>query len=174
MGIYTHVLEHSGGASVAEISSHVEVERFTRPMRVFDGRERFALTLWSLPPGMSYTKAVKAGLDALEFIQAGGSAEAITVDIRKVGGSQWGAEWVRYVVGHPHTEPEPLEVAIALPHGPEMVSRSEVFTADEAADLFFTYYKTGDIPTTYALRPVEGFTKDGRNLDLRDEASSTF
>ncbi len=103
-----------------------------------------------------------------------GKCRGITVDIRKVGGSQWGAEWVRYVVGHPHTEPEPVEVAIALPHGPEMVSRSEVFTADEAADLFFTYYKTGDIPTTYALRPVEGFTKDGRNLDLRDEASSTF
>jgi len=59
-------------------------------------------------------------------------------------------------------------VPITLPFGPEMVSRSEVFTADEAAELFFTYYKTGGILAEYTLRPVEGFTKDGRNIDLRD------
>jgi hypothetical protein len=116
---------------------------------------------------MSYAQAVKAGLDGLEFIQAGGTAGAMTVDLRKPGGSQWGADWVRYVVGHPHTEPEQLDVPITLPHRPEMISRSEVFTADEAAELFFAYYKTGDFPAEFTLRPVEGFTKDGRNLDLR-------
>ena len=110
MGIYTHVLEYSGGVSVVEISSHVPVDRFARPMRIFDGVEHFALTLWPLPPGLDYDAAVKTGQDALAFIQAGGCAEAMTVDIRKPGGSQWGADWVSYVVGHPHTEPEPLDV----------------------------------------------------------------
>jgi len=50
-----------------------------RPMRIFDGVERFALTLWPLPPGLDYDAAVKAGQDALEFIQAGGTAEAMPV-----------------------------------------------------------------------------------------------
>lgn len=50
-----------------------------RPMRIFDGVERFALALWPLPPGLDYDAAVKAGQDALEFIQAGGTAEAMPV-----------------------------------------------------------------------------------------------
>ena len=147
---------------------YADLGKFGNPLRRLNGNERFALTLWALPPGLDYEKAVKTGQDALAFIQAGGCAEAMTVDIRKPGGSQWGADWVRYVVGHPNSEPEPLDVPITLPFGPEMVSRSEVFTADEAAELFFTYYKTGGILAEYTLRPVEGFTKDGRNIDLRD------
>lgn len=166
MGVHTHVLEFSGGRLIATFG-YADFGKFANPLRQFNGVERFALTLWALPPGLDYDEAVKAGQDALEFIQAGGTADAMTVDIRKPGGSHWGADWVRYVVGHPHTEPEPLDVEITLPH-PEMVCRSEVFTTDEAADLFFTYSKTGDIPAQYALRPVQGFTKDGRNLDLRD------
>ena len=105
----------------------------------------------------------------MEFIQAGGSADALTVDVRKAGGSQWGMNWVRYVVGHPHADPEPLDVAITLPRAPEMVSRSEVFNPDEAGELFFSYYKTGEIPAGYVLRPVQGFTKDGGNVTLAAE-----
>jgi hypothetical protein len=169
MGTYTHVLEANGGSSVVEIGQHVEAEKFARPMRGFDGVDRFALTLWALPPGMDYNKAVDAGEDALEFIQAGGSADALTVDIRKAGGSEWGVDWVRYVVGRDRSIPEPLDVAITLPRAPEFVSRSEVFTPDEAAELFFAYYRTGDIPPGYVLRPAQGFTKDGGNITLGDE-----
>lgn len=168
MGIYTHVLEYSGGRTVVEITNYTDIEEFLQPMRIFDGQERFALTLWALPPGMDSNKAIKAGVDALEFIQAAGSAEALMVDIRKAGGSQWGMDWVRYIVGHPHSGPEPADVAIKLPHGPEMVSRSEVFGPDEAAELFFTYFKTGEVPAGYTLRPVQGFGKDGRNITLHD------
>jgi hypothetical protein len=46
-------------------------------MRAFDGVDRFALTLWVLPPGLDYDdEALKLGQDALEFIQTGGSALA--------------------------------------------------------------------------------------------------
>jgi hypothetical protein len=168
MGTYTHVLEYNGGRSVVEISSYADIEKFARPMRLFDGEERFALTVWALPPGMDYAKAVKAGVDALEFIQAGGTADAMMVDLRKAGGSQWGVDWVRYVVSRAHAAAEPLDVAIKLPHGPELVSCSEVFTADEASELIFSYYKTGAVPAGYILRPVQGFSKDGRNITLRD------
>jgi hypothetical protein len=166
MGINTHVVEYSGGRSVTSIDEYADVEEFARPMRIFDGVERFALTLWALPPGLDYETAVKSGQDALEFIQAGGSAEGLTVDIRKSGGSQWGVDWVRFVVGHTHSGAEPVDVPIKLPRSSEFVSRSEVFTPDEAAKLFYSYYKTGDIPAGYSLRPVQGFTKDGGNITL--------
>jgi hypothetical protein len=51
-----------------------------------------------------------------------------------------------------------------------MVSAAEVFAADEAAELFISYYRTGDIPPGYVLRPVEGYTRDGGLIDLRGVA----
>jgi hypothetical protein len=105
-----------------------------------------------------------------QHIQAAGRADAMTVEICKAGGAQWGVDWVRYVVGHPHPDDAPLDVPIVLPHSTEMRSRYEIFDADEAAQLFFSYYNTGDIPSTCTLRPEQGFTRDGGNIDLRDRA----
>ncbi|WP_236737354.1 hypothetical protein [Mycolicibacterium llatzerense] len=78
-----------------------------------------------------------------------------------------GATWVRYCIGHPHNGSLPLDVAIELPKGAEYVTAAEVFAAEEAADIFVSYYRTGDIPPGYVLRPVEGYTADGGNIDLR-------
>jgi hypothetical protein len=73
---------------------------------------------------------------------------------------------VRYAVGHPHEDNPPLDVAIKLPHSVQMISRPEVFTADEAAELFYSYYTTGDIPSEYTLRPIEGYRDDGVYLAI--------
>jgi hypothetical protein len=62
-------------------------------------------------------------------------------------------------------------VPIVLPASTEMRSAAEIFDADEAAELFFSYYKTGDIPAGYTKRPEQGFTQDGDNIDLRDHVS---
>ncbi|MED5811081.1 hypothetical protein VST63_01795 [Mycolicibacterium sp. 050232] len=161
-------MEYSGGSSIVSLGGWVDVDTFAGPLRAFDGSERFALTLWALPPDMDYVEAVRAGREALEYIQSAGSAEAMTVEIRKAGGSQWGANWVRYVVGHPHSTAAPLDVPIVLPQSTEMIARHEVFGADEAAELFYSYYQSGDISPDYALRPVEGYIAGGGNIDLRD------
>ncbi|MCV7159016.1 hypothetical protein H7J55_16230, partial [Mycolicibacterium brisbanense] len=138
---YTHVVEYNGGTSIAEIG-HADVRRFARPLHAFNCSDRFALTLWALPDGMDYEKARATGHDALAYLQAGGSADTLTLDIRKDGGSEWGADWVRYVVGHPPAEERPrLVVPIPLPRGAEMVAQNELFGADEAADLFYSYFK---------------------------------
>jgi hypothetical protein len=167
---YTHVLEYDGGALVASLGGRVDIDEFAAPLRRFNGTSQFALTLWRLPDGMDYDDARRAGQDATEYLQAAGSPDAITVEIRRTGGSEWGADWVRYVVGHANNEDEPLDVPVTLPHSTEMINRAEVFGPDEAADLFVRYYTTGDIPAEYALRPAEGFTRDGRNIDLRNQA----
>ncbi|BBX85542.1 hypothetical protein [Mycolicibacterium aubagnense] len=63
-----------------------------------------------------------------------------------------------------------MDVPIQLAHGVKLISRSQVFAADEAAELFYTYHTTGDIPDGYALQPVEGYRADGNTVDLSDAA----
>lgn len=138
---------------------------FQSPLRQLNGVDRWYITLFPLPAGKRYNEVRNDA--TTEFLQAGGSAEKMMLDLRKPGGEQWGAKWVRYIVGHSHPDAEPIDVTIKLPKGPELVSASEVFGADEAGEIFYNYYKTGDIPSGYALRPVEGYTADHEIIDLR-------
>src|SRR5256885_1768117 len=134
-------MESNGGALIVEMGNRAEIDEFAAPLRRFNGADRFALTLWALPAGMNYDQARASSRDALEYIQAAGRADALTVEIRAAGGSEWGAEWVRYVVGRAHTGELPtLDVAIELPRNIELIARHEVFDADEAAGLFYGYY----------------------------------
>jgi hypothetical protein len=165
VAVYTHVRE-SGSGNVVSFDSYAQIGEFARILHGFNGADRFALLLWALAPGMDYDHGVAAGLNR-EYIQAAGRADGMTVEICKAGGEQWGVDWVRYVIGHPHEGDAALDVPIVLPARTELRSRYEIFDADEAAELFFSYYKTGDIPSGYELRPEQGFTKDGGNLDLR-------
>ncbi|MBS9532917.1 hypothetical protein KIH27_04855 [Mycobacterium sp. M1] len=168
MAVFTHVLQYSSG-QVCSLD-WTDLDEFSRVLRRFDGVEHFVLLLWALPPGMDYKEGVAAGADR-EYLQALGRADAMTVEICKAGGAQWGVDWVRYVIGHPHDGDEVQDVPIVLPRSTEMRSRQQLFDADEAAQLFYSYYKTGDIPPGYTLRPEQGFTKDGGNIDLRPQVS---
>ena len=167
MAAFTHVLEYDGGIFTREIGPSADINVFADTLRRFDGAAPWALSLWALPDGKGYDKMLEAGEETTAYLQAGGRHDAMTVQIRKPGGHQWGVESVRYIVGHPHDGNPPADVPIALPRSTEMVSRPEVFDATEAAELFFNYYATGDIGTQYSLRPVEGWTADGTNVDLR-------
>jgi hypothetical protein len=166
---YTHVVKYDGGVSISSISNRRDISVFANPLHRFNGHKPWALGLEATPDGMSYPDMVQAGIDTTEYLQAAGSGpEAITVEIRKPGGQQWGADWVRYVVGRPHEGEAPLDVPFKLPRSIQLVSGYEVFGADEAAELFYTYYQTGDIPARYSLRPVEGYTAQGGLINLRD------
>lgn len=164
MGVPTHAMIYtSGWASVMD--RNAGPLQFRGPLGVLDGVENWCVTFYPLPEGKSFEEV--RGTEIWNFLQAGGRADAMTLDMRTLGGAQWGVDGVRYVIGHPHDGTPPLNVPIELPRGAEMVSAPEVFTADEAADIFFTYYQTGDIPPGYALRPVEGYTYAGGWRDLR-------
>jgi hypothetical protein len=168
MSAKTHVMEYTGG-SAATMGSGSSRLQFRGPLGAMDGVENWYLTFSPLPPGKTFEE-VRHG-DTPEYLQAGGRADKMTLDIRKPGGEQWGVVGVRYVIGHAHDGNPPLDVPIELPRGPEFVSAPEVFTSDEATEIFFTYYKTGDIPEGYSLRVVEGYTPEGAPVDLRGIAS---
>lgn len=168
MALYTHLLKYDGGVQVVAMYK-AYIHDFANPLHRFNGENPWALGLAPLPDGMEYDDMVKAGMDSTEYLQAAGSdPETITVQIRKRGGQQWGVEWVRYVVGHSHEGDAPLDVPIKLPSSTQMVAHYEVFNADEATELFDTYFKTGDIPASYRLRPIDGYTADGAIFDVRN------
>jgi hypothetical protein len=103
-----YVLKYDGSVLVSEISNRRDISAFANPLRRFNGDDQWALMLAPLPPGQSYPDVVEAGDWFTDYIQAAGSGpDAITVEIRKPGGRQWGADWVRYVVGHPHNDDAP-------------------------------------------------------------------
>ena len=138
---------------------------FLQQLRRFDGSDVWAMILSPLPSGSRSRPLSERASAATEYLQAAGRADAMTMEIRKRGGQDWGASWVRYVIGHPHRGPAVLDVAITLPRSTEMIARSEVFDADEAATLFDAYYQTGNVPAEYTLRPVEGYTEDDGYID---------
>ncbi|WP_078315393.1 hypothetical protein [Mycobacterium sp. D16Q16] len=163
MGVPTHAMVYtSGGAATMDGGSGPL--QFLGPLRQFGKNGNWFLLFYRLPEGKTFEEVRNEATE--QFIQAAGDAAAMTVEIRKPGGEQWGAKWVRYTIGHPHDGDLPLDVAIPLPNGDQMVSRAEVFDADEAAQLFISYYRTGDLPEGYVLRPVEGYTADGDLVEL--------
>jgi hypothetical protein len=168
MGVPTHVMEYSGD-TVATLGAGAGPLQFQGPLRALDGSDNWCLVLYALPPGKDYPDI--AGTATLEYIQAAGRADRMAVEIRKPGGQQWGVEWVRYVIGHPHEGNPPIDQAIELPQSTQMISRAEAFDAEEAARLFICYFKTGDIPADYVLRPEEGYTTDGKFVDLRSSTA---
>lgn len=167
MSGYTHVITYDGGVLVSEIGAGRDISAFLNPLRNFNGDDQWSLGLAPIPSGRTYTEMVRAGELSTRYLQAAGLPHTLTVEIRKPGGQQWGVDSVRYTVGRPRSGAEPLDVPIQLARGVKLVSRAQVFTADEAAGLFFAYYTTGDIGGGYELQPVEGYRSDGTAVDLR-------
>jgi hypothetical protein len=159
----THIMILSDGWAVG-VGGFSYPLLFRGPLSGLGKDGNWYVTFYRLPDGKRYEDVRHEA--TTEYIQAAGDAQAMAVEIRKPGGEQWGATWVRYVVGHQHQRsPEP-DTAIRLPQSDLMVCLTEVFDADEAAQLFMNYHKTGDIPPGYTMRPVEGYTANGELIAL--------
>jgi len=170
MGIPTHAMEYTGGSALA-MGSGAGWLQFFGPLNMLGKNGNWYVIFFALPDGVSYDQMRAEKICATEYVQAGGTAEKMAVEIRKLGGEQWGAKWVRYGIGHPHDGVAPVDVPLELPNGTEWISAPEVFAAGEAAQIFISYYKTGAIPNEYVLRPIEGYDADGRLIDLRGVTS---
>ncbi|AJR30141.1 hypothetical protein [Mycolicibacterium fortuitum] len=99
MSGFTHVLTYDGGVLVAQLPGGCDVSTFSNPLHRFNGEDQWGLGLAPLPPDKTYEEMEKAGELSTEYIQAVGLPDAMTVEIRKPGGEQWDAAWVRYTVG---------------------------------------------------------------------------
>ena len=116
-----------------------------------NGTSFWALGLWRAPDGADLLEDIPLSEN---YIQCAGSAEALTVELRVVDASGVAHQ---YVIGKAVGDQagDPSEV-IPWDEGRRStrVYPNEVFTADEAADIFYAYFLTDTIPTTYPHRQL--------------------
>lgn len=153
MNPVTHALTMNG-----RISGELK-DRFDSPevligkrLSLLDGTRRFSLMLWALPPGVPLDHVdIASGPD--EYIQSAGSRDRMTVEVRRLEAGQPR----QYVVGRDARPSggENRDEVIKWDGIETTVRSSEVFTADQAADLFVSYYATGWIPHSYSLRLLD-------------------
>ncbi|MGO2521103.1 MAG: hypothetical protein ACTH8F_13350 [Microbacterium sp.] len=115
-----------------------------------DGEEQYTYIIWrALNPGKGF---VTPNDMTDSFMQAAGFSEGITVEVGIPGPD---GERHLYTVGRP----EPVDgTKTLIPISDTRavrVSSNEVFTADEAAVIFYTYYLTDTVSQPYVLRELD-------------------
>lgn len=125
-----------------------------RRLGLLDGVVRYSLSLWRPPVGVPFDRVDLVDWPQ-QYVQAAGSADGMTVEVRRLG--EPGRR--QYVVGRAGLETSGPPVEIVIPwNGCETgVYSSEVFSAAEAAEaaeVFAGYYDTGQVPGTCRLWPL--------------------
>ncbi|MFG1781836.1 hypothetical protein ACGFIU_05335 [Rhodococcus oryzae] len=152
--ITTHLFTFNG-SGISARGPHARLESFTRPLRRFNGNDRFSLNLAKMPSPTWLDDLTEDDMRRMgeEYLQCAGSAEAMSVEIRtKVGGVPR-----LYTIGRPGLRQGEPTVEIPFQEGNRVlhVYPSEVFIADEAAGMFFEYHCSNSIPEGLQLREID-------------------
>ena len=115
-----------------------------------NGVSEFTYSIWRGADPSSIIGFQKPLTDS--FIQAAGSADQMTMEIRLPGPD--GATHL-YTVGRPEPADETTTLIPISPTRAVRVFSNEVFTADEAAVIFYTYYLTDTVSQPYVLRELD-------------------
>ena len=121
-------------------------EHLAKVLNQADGKRRYTYSIWRM------TDPDDLREDDGSFLQAGGSATAMTIEVSHRAGD--GRSRLA-TLGHPG---QPTEPTTAIPINSTRAVRvfaNEVFTADEAATIFDAYFRTGRIPDGYTLRELD-------------------
>ncbi|WP_431075153.1 hypothetical protein [Microbacterium phyllosphaerae] len=117
-----------------------------------DGSSFWAWSLWRAPEGADLLEDLPFND---EYMQCAGSAEALTIEVRHVDPDGTAHQ---YTIGKPGADVtgEPTEV-IPWDEGRHSttVYPHEVFNADEAAVVFYTYFLTDKVSQPYTLRELD-------------------
>lgn len=116
-----------------------------------NGEQRFSLVLFELPVGVAFDDVDLSSFPK-EYLQCAGSQERMTVEVRVQE-----ADGLRqYALGHgaPAGDSEPDEV-IRWSTFETPVHHTEIFTGEEAAEIFAEYLGTRQVPSEYHRRLLE-------------------
>lgn len=153
MSRHTHVVESNGysrGPLIDSVRPYPDAIRFA--LNRLNGTSFWAYSLWRAPAGTDFLKDIPL---SDEYVQSAGTAQVMTVEVRVLDAN--GAAH-QYVIGKPGDRPAgaPTEV-IHWEDGRHSttVYPNEMFTADEAADVFYVYFQTDEVPESYTLRELD-------------------
>lgn len=148
--IATHAFSTNGDAWYElKDSFRPEREEIRRQLDRLDGTSSYSFILWRLPAGKTLGEASPWD-EAEEYLQSAGSAQRMTVELRRMVDG----EPVQYVVGRPTGSYAAEETKITWDGVSTTVYANEVFETPEAANLFIAYYESGEVPPDYHLRQI--------------------
>lgn len=149
----THIEQTNGftrGALLDDLRPYPEEIRFS--LGRMNGSSFWAYSLWRAPEGADLLDSIPFND---EYMQCAGTAEALTIEVRYLDPDGTPHQ---YTIGRPggDYEREPTEV-IHWDDGRHStkVYPNEVFTADEAAVVFYTYFLTDKVAQPYVLRELD-------------------
>ncbi|WP_280308956.1 hypothetical protein [Nocardia abscessus] len=131
------------------------LDSFLRPLRRLDGFHRYSVNMTRLAEPMRPADIDPAISSApgREYLQCTGSADALTVEMRTaVNGTPH-----RFTVGLPGDRIGTPAVEVPVPVGlpTPRVYPDEVFTAEQAAEIFTAYFETDAVPPHLQLRETD-------------------
>ncbi len=152
MTVRTHVIQINGNSRGPLVDIFRPYpDQIRASVNNMDGAKFWALSLWRAPEGADLLEDIPFSEN---YIQCAGSAQALTVELRAVDASGVAHQ---YVIGKPG-DPQAGDPSEVIPwddgRRSTRVYPNEVFTADEAADIFYAYFLTDTIPTTYQRREL--------------------
>lgn len=147
----THRLTYSNRLTVF-IGSDDSVINFLRPLHRLDGFDSYSVNLTRLAHPMlaSEITATLSAAPGRNYVECIGSAEILAIELR----TEDDGTPRRYLLGLPGDRVgDPI---VDIPQGTELlcVYPDEIFDAEYAAEVFATYFHTGDIPAGFQLREV--------------------
>lgn len=149
----TFVYEINGASFANLISGPRSYEdNLRRMVSLLGTSDRSTFSLSRLPDGQDIWDVTRESLPSV-FLQAAGTAGAMTIEWRRM--EQDGTERL-YTVGHggPRDGEPPVTINFLDGTARALVYPDEVFTADEAGEIFVHYFHTLTVPGRYALREL--------------------
>ncbi|WJS91141.1 hypothetical protein [Microbacterium testaceum] len=112
--------------------------------------ERSTFILGAIPEGIHFAHHIHEG-EKSRYLQCAGTSDAMTIEWHKIDDD---GQDRHYIVGHggDHSGEPSVDIPFFDGTRKATVYPDEVFALDEATDIFFHYYETGEIPSAYELR----------------------
>lgn len=157
----THITQMNGssrGALLDTIRPYRDQIRFS--LNRMNGSSYWAYSLWRAPKDANLLHEIPL---SDEYIQSAGTAERMTIEVRIVDAKGVANQ---YVVGKPNgTQTGNPTEEISWDNGryAMKVYSNEVFTADEAAEVYYNYFLNNKVDTTYSLRDINVNEPDPSN-----------
>ncbi len=131
-----------------------EEDELVSSLQRLNGSDRYSLSLWRLPEGRPFD-LVEPRKQRQEYMQTAGSFDGpMIAEVRElVDGSA-----CQYAIGRASGGAEDEDAADVIVPWDGIETRvrpNEVLDGREVADLFLSYYRTGELPPSYARRLLE-------------------
>ena len=101
---------------------------------------------------MSSEHPAYAKLDGLEYLQSAGTADGMTIELRRLEDD---GQYHQYAIGKRGSEGQSLDREVKYDEYVLHVRPGEVFTADEATPIYYAYFQGRTIPDDLVLRELD-------------------